>query len=344
MFAVRFLSLGCLCGCASVVTPDHVAADASPPPADAVADAPSVPRDDLDSFAAVGAAAVCEGLFRCCDAGSRAAFRAGYRFDPRTQALEAEPPFSDEAGCRRYFATKLGGGPFADWIDAARRGLVRYDPDASVACRRAIATAACGEPMRNALANGACYGAFASPIDGRRMFARSAGAGDPCRAVRDESVIGMFHGSCAPSSYCCVPAPDGSGRCLSPWESVRTGVVEGRCRAASRAGAPCTGPVGLNEDYRACADTLVCARDASGCQPAEPDVDLPLGARCFDTTRGLWVGRCPAGSRCDTSDTTASYTCVRTLANGEPCERDSLCETYVCREGRCAQSDFVCGG
>ncbi len=356
MFIARLLSLACLCGCASVVSADRVTADASSPPTDAVVtdassprtdavvDVPSIPRDDLDTFVSIGAAAVCEGLFRCCDASSRGVYREYFRHDPRTEAADSQPPFTDVASCRRYFEVKLGGGPFLDWINAARRGLVRYDPEGSVACRRAIVTAACGEPLRNALSDGSCYSAFVSPIDGRRMFVRSAGAGAPCRAIRDEPVIGMRHGSCEPSSYCCIPAPDGTGRCLSPWESVRTGVVDGQCRAAARVGAPCTGAVGLDESYLACANALTCARDSSGCQPYQADVDLTLGAICYDSERGLSLGRCPANSRCDSLRTDASNTCVHNRSDGEPCDRSSLCETYRCLDGFCAPSDFVCGG
>lgn len=356
MLLARLLSLVCLCGCASVVSADRVTADASSPPTDAIVtdasappadvivDAPSIPRDDLDTFVSVGAAAVCEGLFRCCDASSRAAYREYFRFDPRTEAADSLPPITDVASCRRYFEVKLGGGPFLDWINAARRGLVRYDPEGSVACRRAIATAACGQAMRNALADGSCYSAFTSSVVGRRMFVRSAGAGALCRAIRDEPVIGMVHGSCEPSSFCCVPAPDSTGRCLSPWESVRTGVVDGQCRAAARVGAPCTSAVGLDENYLACADALACARGSNSCQRYQADVDLTLGATCFDPERGLSLGRCPANSRCDGFQTDASNTCVRTLADGEPCDRNSLCETYRCLDGFCAPSDFACGG
>ncbi len=288
--------MSCLCGCASVIRPDHVTTDAPSPPIDAAIDLPSPQPDDLDTFVAVGAAAVCEGLFRCCDENSRAALRAFYQNDPRTQAAEVDAPFTDETGCRRYVEAKLTGGPFVDWIDAARRGLVRDDPEGSVACRRAIAAAACGEPMRNALLNGACYGAFTSASVGRRMFVRSAGDGAPCRALCDEPVIGMHHGTCDPSStYCCVPGSGSAGGCLSPYESVQTGVVAGRCRVAACEGAACTGVVGRDAGYVACVGDLVCARDGSGCQRNPPDVDLPLGATCFDPERGLSLGRCPAG-------------------------------------------------
>lgn len=345
MRIARWISLGWLCGCASVVTPDRVAADAPSPTADAAVDLPSPQPDDLDTFVTVGAAAVCEGLFRCCDASSRAAFRASYRYDPRTEAAEVDAPFTDVTGCRRYFEAKLGGGPFVDWIDAARRGLVRYDPVGSVACRRAIAAAACGEPMLNALFDGACYGAFGGTSAGRRMFVRSAGDGAPCRALRDEPVIGAYQGSCDPSSaYCCVPAAGGAGGCLSPYESVQTGVVAGRCRVAARAGAACTRAVGRDGGYVACVGDLVCARDESGCQRYQADVDLPLGAACFDPERGLSLGRCPAGARCDGVRDGASNTCALTLADGESCASDFLCASYRCRDGRCAPSDLVCAG
>ncbi|MFO0650073.1 MAG: hypothetical protein U0326_27880 [Polyangiales bacterium] len=340
-----WISLACVCGCASVVTPYHVASDAPLPTADAAVDVPSPQPDDLDTFVAVGAAAVCEGLFRCCDASSRAAFRASYRLDPRTASAEADPPFEDEAGCRRYFEAKLGGGPFVDWIDAARRGLVRYDPAGSVACRRAIAAAACGEPMRNALANGACYGPFGSMTESRRMFVRSAGDGAPCRALRDEPVVGTYHGTCDPSSaYCCVPAPGGTGGCLSPYESVQSGLVVGQCRVAARLGAACTRAVGRDGAYVACVGNLTCANGASGCQPYQADVDLAVGDACFDPERGLSLGRCPAGSRCDGSGADASNTCIRTRAEGEPCERATQCASYRCLEGRCAPNDIVCAG
>lgn len=344
MRVVRWIALGCLLGCASVITPDRVATDAPSPLADASVDVPSPQLDDLDTFVRVGAAAVCEGLFRCCDERSRAWFRGSYRFDPRTSEAEADARFTDETGCRRYFEAKLGGGAFADWIDAARRGLVRYDPAGSVACRRAIATAACGAPLRNALSNGACYGPFVNPSAGRRMFVRSASDGAPCRALRDEPVIGMFHGSCDPSAaFCCVPAAGGAGGCRSPYESVQSGVVEGRCAGAARAGAPCASAVGLDGGYVACVDDLRCARDGSGCQRYQPDVDLTLGATCFDPERGLSLGRCPAGSRCEIG-AGASNTCVATLADGALCASDSACESYQCRDGRCAPSDFVCAG
>jgi len=114
---------------------------------------------------------------------------------------------------------------------------VRYDPEGSAACRRAIVAAACGEPMRLALGDGACYGPFATGWVSRRMFTRTAGVGSACRAIRDEPVIGAYHGTCDPAvAFCCVPASGAPDACVSPYESVRTGAVEGRCQAAARLG------------------------------------------------------------------------------------------------------------
>lgn len=337
--------------CASTVTvaPDASLVDASarnvsdaatPPPPDVV-----VPRDDLETFVQTGAAAVCEGLFRCCDAPSRAQFRSYYSTDPRLAGLRDAPPFTDAAACRTFFETAFRDGPFSDWLDAARRGLVRYDPDGSVACRRAIAEATCGPSMRAALSDSRCFGPGGGFWFDRRMFPRTATAGSPCRAVRDEPHIGSFHGTCdAASAFCCVPSPTAPERCLSPYESVRTGLVDGRCRTASAEGEPCTSAILNGEGYTACSGSQRCTSVSHRCATDPVTPLLAAGALCYDPQEHLSLGRCREGLRCDGSSDAATNTCVPTLRLGEPCAGSALCESYLCEGGRCAESAFRCLG
>lgn len=306
-----------------------------------------VPADDLDSFARVSAEAVCAGMFRCCAEVDRAVYVRAFLSDDRVHHLRDRRMFTDAATCRVVMEEVFRTATFADWIDAARRGMVRYDPSGSVACRRALAVAACGRDLVDALYLPGCYSPYSDLSESRRMFVRSAGEGEPCRAIQDMALRWSDQGSCDPErAFCCVPSATGTAHCLSPYELIGTSAPDGRCRAASDVGGPCSGAVTRDVDYRACRGTLWCARMSLRCMESDITTPRAAGEPCYDPEEGVRIGRCPDGHACDgfRSSGSPTNTCLPQVREGAPCESSSLCETFACVDGFCRAPAPTCTG
>lgn len=334
VYAVSWLTL---LGCASIVTPSR-GDDASVAQTDGAARDVVVAPDDIETLPEAAAESVCSALFRCCDSSDRQLFFEGLELNERASPeLRASLPPADEAACRGVVAAALRTAVFADWIDAARRGLVEYDPDASLACRRTLAEASCGERMSRALFDPTCFVLYDSGFQHRRMFRRVATDGAPCRLLREWQYPVEFYGTCDPSvAFCCVPDPEFPSGCLDNFGSRRLGMNDGHCRAASRLGEACAGPLVLSPDHmQLCASGLTCGLRSHLCAARDPTTPLSLGDRCYDGDDGHRLGTCPDGAlSCDLyrepGGGFASDRCISLADEGSPCESN-----YQCRSTRC---------
>ena len=316
--AAVLLSLACACaGAPPASTPDAggpAPQEAAPP------DAGPAPVPAAALVERVAASA-CAAVFRCCDAGSRQRYFAGYQANVRLAALAARFPPAGEAACAPLLTEALGIVPLGTWLQAADAGLVGYDGAAAAACLATLDGAACGEEVRAALFDGRCFG-FNPPSGGaeqRSMFARSGVDGSPCRALND-GIGGSFYGTCNPAeAFCCYPRPGSSGCALSNDGGT------GTCRAVSAEGEPCgVSPLQL------CATGVDCDPGSGTCV-APSDAPLTAGQPCADATfREL--GRCTEGF----CDLFGSKTCQPGKSEGASCLGADECAGGDCILGKCA--------
>ncbi len=362
--AVGRALLACLASCAacaSTVTlapgSDGGAGDGSSAPGDGGArDASRPPRDvslapdDIDTLPEAAAESACATMFRCCDATARRTYFDALTYNDRaTPELRAELPPADEAACRRVLAAALRTAVFVDWIDAVRRGLVRYAPEGSLACRSALEEASCGESSDRALFDPTCFTLYDSGFQQRRMFQRVATEGQPCRAVREWQYPYEFFGTCDPAvAFCCLADPADPSHCLDNFGSRRLGVSDGRCRRVSQLGDACAGPLVSLEGLQLCARGLVCGLRSHRCFPRAPETPLALGDPCYDYEDGRVLGRCPDGPlACDLyrlpEEGTATLRCVAAQNDGQPCSFSGECRSNHCARGVCAPPERYCG-
>lgn len=282
-------------------------------------------RARLNGLVEEVARGVCDALYRCCDATSRAAYFAPMRTQERLASLRDRIPVDgalDQGMCPMLLADVFRVVPLGGWVSAALEGRVAFRASEADQCLARLRTAACGGEVSTALADGTCFG-FSPPLGGaaqRRMFVRTSTEGASCTGIAD-GVGGALYGTCDPSqAFCCNAA---SGRCLP------AGAAVGTCRPAGRVGAAC----GISPELRICATGLEC--DASTGRCAAPvTASLRPGDRCAMGTTLL--GECQE-SFCDLG---ATDRCVALIANGGTCSFAYECQSGQCSTGRCAASTF----
>lgn len=282
-------------------------------------------RTRLEGFVDEAARGLCDALYRCCDATSRAAFLAPMRANERLAALRDRIPADgrlDRAACAPLLADVYRVVPLGGWVSAALAGRVSFRPAEADACLARLAGAACGAELREALRDGTCLG-FAPPEGGaaqRRMFAREAGEGSACTAIAD-GVGGALFGTCDPTrAFCCGGS---AGRCAPVGSAV------GTCRPAARMGESC----GVSPELRVCATGLECD-SATGRCVALGVAPLAVGDRCAMGLRLL--GDCQGGY-CDLG---ATDRCVALAADGAACTFAYECRGGACVSRRCAADTF----
>lgn len=282
--------------------------------------------EEPSDLTARAAGAICGALFRCCDADLDDYF-APYREHELLKAFKARlPPAAglDEQGCRGVLTEMLDVVPLGDWVRAGQADMVAIDGPAFDACVATLATASCGEPVRDALWDSTCLG-FAPPGGGdeQRSFVRRSGkAGDACSPIRD-GLGGAFYGTCDPrEAFCCFEEPGQIG-CQLPYANGGS-PRPGTCTAVAADGAACSVALPLT----LCATGSECSADTATCVPPST-TSLVLGATCVD---GSWhlLGDCQ-NAWCDVL---GSKKCERLRDDAESCEAPDQC-----RSGRC---DAVC--
>lgn len=325
------------------ITPDATGTDATEPTPDTgvAADDAGTSRDAgpssdagpggaaiaLADLVPTVSAAVCGALARCCDGASIEAYFAPVAQGPRWSSVASRvPPTAawDAAACPALLTDVVTIQPLGSWVAAATRGDVIYDGEAARACVDALATAACGGDIRDALFDSTCFG-LSAPGGGpeqRRMFRRTRAAGQTCAPILDGQG-GVLFGTCDPSqAYCCFPSARDPSAC-----AIRDS-VPGVCRAASDVGEACT----FLPNLQLCKTGLECGADERCAAPRT--TPLPIGAACWDDAAASLLGEC-TGGYCDIGGTDA---CAAPRADGEACTAPNECAGEACEAGACAAS------
>ena len=313
----------------TVAQPDAGTDPVDPDPNDPPSQPQGVP---LDEFIEVAASATCEAIFRCCDEQAVTDFFApiqGSRWIQEAGLVDQLPPVATltAESCPAVLKEVYTVQPFGKWVDAAARGLVEYDAEATSACKEALEQATCGEAVRTALFDSRCF-AFGAPMSaeqGRQMFRRTQEVGASCSPLNDGTGAAFF-GTCNPqTSWCCRPREDGS--CGVNMD------IEGECVAAADEGEPC----GAMGNMRICKTGLECDFESSTCQ-APQTAELALGDECYANFSLL--GDC-VNSYCDMM---GSNICEPLRAEGEACTFPYECTTGACDAGTCATNRMCVGG
>lgn len=299
-----------------------VCAQGSPP------GAPTTPLA-LTTLVADVARAQCHALFRCCSDLDRRDYFAPIRRDGEADwelasfrsRLPPEAAGFTETDCATVMTEILDVMPLGPWVRAAQASRVTFDAAEYQSCMTALESAACGEPLRNALYDSTCL-SFSPPGGGseqRRLFHRTATSG-PCDPIPD-GTGGRVYGSCDPTqAFCCFRAP---GAPAAPCWIAGGGRI-GTCAPASQASQTC----GINfgqRDAQFCATGLYCDGNTGMCA-AEAVMSLQLGDTCFANNNT--VGQCPPNSYCDAFGTAL---CTVYRAQGDSCDSGEQCSTGLCR-------------
>lgn len=269
--------------------------------------------------------AICDALYRCCDAQSRADFFAPMRVSDRLASIRSRIPADgvlERSLCAPLVADAYRIVPLGGWVSSALMGRVTFRASEADACLLRLSRAACGAEIGAALRDGTCFG-FTPPEGGdvqRRVFSRTGGEGAPCNAIAD-GVGGAIYGTCDPTrAYCCGGTPE---RCTI------VGAGNGTCRAVSSVGAMCSVAPAL----RVCATGVECDSVTGRCV-APSTTQLSLGDACASGVRLL--GECVDGY-CDLG---GSDRCEALRADGATCTFAYECRSRACQMGRCAPDTF----
>ena len=283
-------------------------------------DAP--PAIDVSAVTTRAATAICGALYRCCDA-DLADYFAAYRANDLLAAYKARlPPAAplDETQCRQVVGEMLSIVPLGDWVKAAQRGEVTFDPAAFQTCVSALDHATCGAPARAALWDSTCLG-FSAPTGGmeqRSAFHRVRAVGASCGPIRD-GIGAAFYGTCDPThAFCCYSAPGITG-CQGGFDHAGTPRT-GSCQAVSALGATCSTAL----PFQLCATGDDCDDTTAKCV-APSSTPLANGAACVDGSFHL-LGECTAGW----CNVLGDGTCKPQQANGASCNGNDQCQSGRC--------------
>jgi len=315
--------LAAVAACNSPATPD--VADGGAPPSIDAAPGPA----ELDTFIESVSGAICDALFRCCSDDLDTYFAPLRSSEFLAAFYDRLPPAVElTAGeCPALMAEVLRVEPFGDWVEAARAGKVTFDSEGFHVCMSQLTNAECGEPLRNALFDGQCFG-LSAPIGGRRAyFARTQGEGEACAPIND-GVGSRFYGTCnSKSQFCCyVDEANPERGCTFPYDG--DGVSrKGTCKSASASGQTCQ----FNWPLQLCSTGLECGFDDGVC--FEPVYEtLAIGDVCFEDFSSL--GWCGEGF----CDHLGSERCEVLRPNGAECVTWSECAGGECTGGVCADT------
>ncbi len=274
------------------------------------------------------AAAMCQGLFGCCDMTDHESFLLSFQNTPRyEEVVDQLPPTVafDENSCPSMIETILTAAPFGRWIEQVNEQRVSYDGDAAQSCLDTLNNAQCGDEFIAALYDGTCLSPF-PPFGGedqRKMFSRTATAGESCVALTDGQG-GVIFGTCDPNTaFCCVRRDDNT--CKIPEQNE-----VGECVAASDLGEPCS----ILPSAQVCATGKECGFESGVCEPATEYIDVQLGEECAEDYS--FFGICQ-DSYCDV---TGTGTCLPRKADGEACVFPDECEGGACTDQVCAVDSY----
>ena len=277
----------------------------------------------VDALTQVAATAICGALFRCCDGASMNDYFAAATAKPSLSSFAIEVPPAvtlDEAECLDVVKRMLDVVPFKDWVALAKAGHVAFDDAAAADCAATLESAACGQPLADALFDGTCFG-FEPPAGGasqRAAFHRSAGVGDGCQVLTSDGFGAGFFGTCDPSvGFCCYEAAANPGECAMPGEGLT-----GTCVAAGNVGDNCSSMPPL----QLCRTGLSCDGYTAKCD-ADVDASLAIGDPCADTSWTL-LGDCVDGW----CDLFGSKACEPWKVDGDSCFASSECSSRTCKD------------
>lgn len=297
---------------------------------------PTTPPADYAEFVARIPAAYCEGLYQC----------PGVAYD-HTGNTGEWAAFRDEADCRAYYAGQPKIRITPALSSAIESGLVRFDPDAAMACLDA---------MRGLGPRGCAY---------EREYPRCAWVLVGSRAAGEVCSLGV---ECAPGMTCDRSSADGCSRCVTPpypptlrpgwpcWLGISgacgygldcvadSSVPEGgHCeeapaRPVAELGEPCSSEYGAEVPCRRGLACQTMPGDPTHGVCGEP---LHVGATC--TTDGNAVQSCALHTACrSTDDGRATCQWVRVGGQGARCETGensratcSFAENLKCIANRC---------
>ncbi len=288
----------------------------------------------LDNFIDKVAGAVCDALLRCCNEDDIDTYFLPYMQVERMEPLGPTLPPAAELSpvdCPAKLKPAFELGPFGPWVRAAQDGLATFSVEAFDACLGAMASAECGEGMRDALFDSTCFG-LAAPYAGqqRSFFERSQPPGGPCTILTD-GAGGAFFGTCDPTvAFCCYARDDGEEGCKLPTEGA-----SGVCTLASQLGEPCT----LFPDPKICATGLSCGAEEKCISDSYEDLpDMAAGDTCGGASFTL-VGSCK-DSWCDLG---GSDLCEPLKELGAGCVFAYECASEYCEAGACAELTMCSG-
>ena len=269
------------------------------------------------------AAAMCQGLFGCCDMTDHESFLLSFQNTPRyEEVVDQLPPTVafDENSCPSMIETILTAAPFGRWIEQVNEQRVSYDGDAAQSCLDTLNNAQCGDEFITALYDGTCLSPF-PPFGGedqRKMFSRTDTAGESCVALTDGQG-GVIFGTCDPNTaFCCVRRDDNT--CKIPEQDE-----VGECVAVSDLGEPCS----ILPSAQVCATGKECGFESGVCEPATEYIDVQLGEECAEDYS--FFGVCQ-DSYCDITGTGTCLPDHYSYSSG-----GTLCNRYVflqCGTGR----------
>ena len=283
---------------------------------DAVDSAPFEIQVDADGLVSRVASEMCERLDDCCVSEDYEWFFGPYITDERNADLVAELDQSsqwDRESCVSFLKPAMENTWLGAWLLAVEEGLVEFSEESAGTCIAAIRTAECGESIRTALTDSACFG-YAAPSGGehqRSSFVRSSNTGDACSPIAD-GFGGLYYGSCDPSeSFCCVDTEYG----CDPFPGT---TERGECTKAGQVGEACNSfPLQL------CVTGAECIENE--CVVVSIDA-LEVGEPCYDSQKFELLGYC-SDSWCDV---TGSAACEPMHELGQDCASDWECESGWC--------------
>jgi hypothetical protein len=281
----------------------------------------------IDQLVPETAAAMCQGLFSCCDMADFETFFVAFAYDLRYEDyVTLFPPETEltEDNCQQTLETLLNVAPFGAWRAQTEAGRVTYDGVAAQECLDTLLNASCGDEFLTAIYDGTCL-SFASPLGGesqRKMFSRYAGVGEQCAPINDGQG-GVIYGTCNPAeAFCCVRR-DG--------EECKPGLPEeiGECVAVSQVGEACE----LFPNMQVCATGSDCGEDGL-CAPATEYITVQAGEVCAE---GFSLFGLCENSWCDIG---GSNLCEPLSADGEMCLYPYECESGACNSGVCGPDTY----
>jgi len=301
---------------------------------------PANTQAKLQNFIPIVADAICRKITNHCNQKSQTEF-----FRPILASEELSKKYKNSLppikkglthnDCVKILSDVLEVRPFGKWIKAAKTSQVMFNEKGFDLCLSELKNAKSGADTEKALYDSQCF-AYQPPMGGkyqRKMFDRTAAAGDSCSLLND-GFGGLYYGTCnAAVSYCCYNDQDKPGSC----SVFPAKYQKGTCAKASIVGGRC------GYDFKAqrrfnCQTGLECNSKGFCEKPISKLIDK--GSNCYDSKNYKMLGYCKSGFYCDMLGTKS---CENKIDLGQTCTGSEQCKSTYCLNKVCSSRQFCSG-